>query len=60
MPNLNEFISKKPEDPSLQKVEESRPCASCDKDSEFYYWNEISMEMTWACPDNHKNSYRIN
>lgn len=60
MPNLNEFISKKPEDPNLQKIQESRPCAFCNKDSEFYYWNEASMEMTWTCPDNHKNSYRIN
>jgi len=61
MPNLNEFIqNNEPELPSLSKVDESRPCSKCSKDSEFYYWNSDLLEMTWTCPDGHKNSYRIN
>ena len=61
MPNLNEFLQpSKPSNPLLEKIDESRPCSKCDKDSEFYYWNKESTEMTWTCPDGHKNLYRIN
>lgn len=60
MPNLNEFIQNKDPEPGLDKVDESRPCSQCDKNSEYYYWNSTSLEMTWKCPDGHKNSYRIN
>ena len=61
MPNLNEFINPEPvQAPDLEKIEESRPCSQCNKDSEFYYWNSLIMEMTWVCPDGHKNLYRMN
>jgi hypothetical protein len=61
MPNLNEFIKPEvPKDPQLEKIDEPRPCSHCEKDSEFYYWNSSKMEMSWSCPDGHKNSYRIN
>lgn len=60
MPNLNEFIGDKPTPPGLERIDEPRPCSKCDKDSNFYYWNKSSTEMTWVCPDGHKNSYRIN
>ncbi len=61
MPNLNEFVKPEPvQDPQLERIDEPRPCSQCDKDSEFYYWNNASTEMTWSCPDGHKNSYRIN
>lgn len=61
MPNLNEFLQpSKLSDPLLEKIDEPRPCSKCDKDSDFYYWNKESTEMTWTCPTGHKNSYRIN
>jgi hypothetical protein len=60
MPSLNEFIQNKEPTPGLDKIEESRPCSKCSKDSDFYYWNAQNLEMTWTCPDGHKNSYRIN
>jgi len=61
MPNLNEFINTEPEpNPELEKLDGSKPCKNCDKDSDSYYWNPASLEMTWTCPDGHKNSYRIN
>ena len=60
MPNLNEFLGDKPTPLGLERIEEPRPCSSCDKDSTFYYWNSSSTEMTWTCLDGHKNSYRIN
>jgi hypothetical protein len=61
MPNLNEFVKpEQPKDPGIERIDEPRPCSSCDKDSDFYYWNSSSTEMTWTCPDGHKNSYRIN
>ena len=44
----------------LQKFDGKKPCSKCEKDSYIYYWNAVSLEMTWTCPDGHKNSYRIN
>lgn len=61
MPNLNEFINSEPEVPdNLEKFDGPKPCKHCDKDSQEYYWNPVTLEMTWNCPDGHKNSYRIN
>ena len=61
MPNLNEFVKPEPQEvPGLEVINEPRPCSNCNKDSEFYYWNSAITEMTWACPDGHKNSFRIN
>jgi len=60
MPNLNEFMGEKPTPTGLDKIEEPRPCSQCKKDSEYYFWNQETTEMTWTCPDGHKNSYRIN
>lgn len=61
MPNLNEFVKPTPpQEPQLEKIDEPRPCANCEQDSQFYYWNHSTTEMTWTCPSGHKNSYRIN
>lgn len=60
MPNLNEFIGDKPTPPELDRIDEPRPCSHCKKDAEYYFWNSQITEMTWTCPDGHKNSYRIN
>jgi hypothetical protein len=60
MPNLNEFINQNPNvDPRLEKIDEPKPCKDCMKDSDFYYWDTNNLEMTWTCPDGHKNSYRV-
>ena len=61
MPNLNEFINPEPVvQPDLEKFNGAKPCKQCDKDSSEYFWNPASLEMTWTCPEGHKNSYRIN
>jgi hypothetical protein len=61
MPSINEFLKPEPLMPSeLQKFDGKKPCSKCEKDSYVYYWNAVSLEMTWTCPDGHKNSYRIN
>jgi len=61
MPNLNEFVNREqPQQPGLDKIDEPRPCAKCEQDAKFYYWNSAITEMTWTCPAGHPNSYRIN
>ena len=60
MPNLNEFISSKDEPNNMEKIEGKKPCGECNLDSNFYYWNPVSLEMIWTCEKGHKNSYRIN
>jgi len=61
MPNLNEFMKPPtPTDPDVEKISGAKPCKECEKDSEEYYWNPVKLEMSWVCPDGHKNSYRIN
>ena len=61
MPNLNEFISsEKIHAPELERFGGKKPCAKCDKDAEEYFWNSISLTMSWECPDGHKNSFRVN
>lgn len=60
MPNLNEFINPKEDLPiDVTKINESRPCRQCDKNSDFYYWHDTTLEMVWTCPDGHKNSYVV-
>lgn len=61
MPNINEFIGK-PEKifkMELERIGGIKPCSQCDKDSQEYFWNAMSMTITWECPDGHKNSYVV-
>ena len=61
MPNLNEFISsEKIRGPELERFGGKKPCAKCEKDSEEYFWDAMSLTMSWECPDGHKNSFRVN
>ena len=61
MPNINEFLNK-PEKifPSeLERIGGAKPCSKCDKDSKEYFWDALSMTISWECPDGHKNSYSV-
>ena len=61
MPNINEFLGK-PEKVFKNELERrggAKPCSKCDKDSEGYFWDSISMTISWECPDGHKNSYVV-
>jgi len=63
VPNLNEFISAKPEKihaPELEKFGGIKPCGKCDKDAQEYFWNASTLTMSWECPDGHKNSFKVN
>ena len=63
MPNINEFIGPKPTQEQLSNLEKvigTKPCAKCDLDSNFYYWDSVNFIMTWQCPDGHDNTIRIN
>ena len=61
MPNINEFLNK-PEKiftSELERIGGVKPCSKCDKDSEEYFWDAVSMTISWECPDGHKNSYVV-
>ena len=61
MPNLDEFFKKEEiRAPELDKFGGKKPCAKCDKDSEEYFWDAMSLTMSWECPDGHKNSFKVN
>ena len=44
---------------SLEKIPGEKPCSTCDKNSDFFFWDSSTLTMTWECPDGHKNSFRI-
>ena len=61
MPNLNEFLNK-PErifTSELERIGGVKPCSKCEKDSQEYFWDAVSMTISWDCPDGHKNSYVV-
>jgi len=61
VPNLDEFFKKEEiRAPELDKFGGKKPCAKCDKDSEEYFWDAMSLTMSWECPDGHKNSFKVN
>ena len=31
-----------------------------NKDAEEYFWDAMSLTMSWECPDGHKNSFKVN
>ena len=61
MPNINEFLNKPHQvsNPELEKIVGSKPCNKCDKDSEEYFWDSLTMTISWECPSGHKNSYVV-
>jgi len=61
VPNLNEFFKKEEIMASeLERFGGNKPCAKCDKDAEEYFWDAMSLTMSWECPDGHKNSFKVN
>ena len=62
MPNINEFFnnSKKIFPSELERINGSKPCDKCEKDSKEYFWDALSLTMSWECPDGHKNSFKVN
>jgi len=66
MPNLDEFLNK-PEaqtesienNSRLEKHYSIKPCNQCDSDSDYFYFNNQTMEMSWTCANNHHNKYQV-
>ena len=61
MPNINEFLNK-PEKVfknELERMGGTKPCSKCEKDSEEYFWDEVTTTISWECPDGHKNSFTV-
>lgn len=61
MPNINEFLNNKEKlaTSELIKMGGRKPCSTCDKDSEEYFWDALNFVISWECPDGHKNSYSV-
>ena len=63
MPNLEDFFNKPSIEENvnlnLEKILGEKPCSTCDKNSDFFFWDSSTLTMTWECPDGHKNSFRI-
>lgn len=62
MPNINEFISPKPEKvfgSELEKILGDKPCSKCNLNAKEAYWDAINMTMTWNCPEGHENRVKI-
>ncbi len=34
--------------------------AKLSADAEEYFWDAMSLTMSWECPDGHKNSFKVN
>jgi hypothetical protein len=63
MPNINEFIENSSEQvykAELQKIYGKKPCAKCEEDVDFYYWDAVQLVMSWKCSKGHENSFKVN
>jgi hypothetical protein len=62
MPNINEFISPKPEKilgSEMEKILGDKPCSKCNLNAKEALWDAINMTLTWKCPDGHENIVRV-
>jgi hypothetical protein len=65
MTNFNEFFGGKSEKPKskydlMERIEGSRPCFKCNKDTDGYYFDASAFTMYWICSDGHENSMTVN
>jgi hypothetical protein len=62
MPDLNEFF--KPNEiinnPDIETIIGSKPCAKCEKNADKAFWDSSSMTLSWECPDGHPNQFKVN
>jgi hypothetical protein len=64
MPNLNEFLNKSNEEPTVvdgrvEVIESMRPCSKCDLYVDSYNFNSQTLEMYWHCKDGHETRHRV-
>jgi hypothetical protein len=62
MPNLNEFLNKKPEKfkpYELEKLSGVRACIKCDEDVNGALWDPIELVMSWRCSKGHETTFRV-
>lgn len=62
MPDINEFFKKEPDiriPVNAQKIEGSKPCSQCDKNTTEAWWDPDQMLLFWTCPDGHRNEHRV-
>jgi hypothetical protein len=61
MPNINEFLSKKPvEFSALEEVPGKKPCSKCEEFSESAFWDSVNFIMKWKCKNDHLNEVKVN
>lgn len=61
MPNINEFFHK-PEilkGPELQSLTGMKPCSKCDKDAKEGFWDPVTRQLSWTCPEGHKTIHQV-
>ena len=62
MPNLNEFLNKKPEKIKaydLEKISGLRACIKCDEDVNGALWDPIELVMSWRCSKGHETIFKV-
>ena len=64
MPNLDEFLNKPIQNIQedkilLEKIDATRPCASCDLNVEGALWDTDKLLLSWECKSGHKNSIQV-
>jgi hypothetical protein len=61
MPNFDEFFSKpeKLSKPELKSLSGMKPCSKCDKDAEEGFWDPLTMQLQWTCPDGHQTIHQV-
>lgn len=61
MPNINEFFHK-PErlaTTELQAISGVKPCSKCDKNAHEGFWDPVTMQLSWTCPDGHQTIHQV-
>jgi hypothetical protein len=59
VPDLDEFLNPKNQNPNLEFLEGSRPCKSCQEDVDGAFWDPANLSMSWKCSKGHESTFRV-
>lgn len=62
MPNINEFLNKKEQEPintTFEKLNGVRPCSKCEEDVVGGLWDPDNRVMYWTCSNKHENTFQV-
>jgi hypothetical protein len=62
MPNINEFLNKKEQEPintAFEKLDGVRPCSKCKEDVVGGLWDPDNRVMYWTCSNKHENKFQV-